>query len=221
MTKEICQKLDSTDLDKLDEKNIEMEMGMLIAPALLKYTKDAQEIYGIKDVEILFEKVGQDLGMQLVMECPSMMKLAMKMAGNEEYKEKKAARKAAREKSASEYGRAEGDDTKNKVDDLLPPPLDQTMKIPEATAMSNYSVSNGKLLTINQGDFTTITIKDMDGSTAKLYWLEYFENADELSKNSKKYVGKNVIYKYEEKEIYNAATKKYKTIKVIKSVELD
>ncbi len=78
----------------------------------------------------------------------------------------------------------------------------------------------GTLVTINQGDITTLSIKDAKGKLQKLYWLEYFENADEIKDASKKYINKKIIASYTEKDVYDAAKKTYKTIKVLTGVEL-
>jgi hypothetical protein len=78
----------------------------------------------------------------------------------------------------------------------------------------------GTFITINQGDITTISIKDAKGKIQKLYWLEYFENADEIKDASKKYINKKVIATYTDKDVYDAAKKTYKTIKVLTGVEL-
>ncbi len=78
----------------------------------------------------------------------------------------------------------------------------------------------GTLLSIAPGDITTLSVKDTKGKTIKLYWLEYFENADLLKANNKRYLNKKVNITYIEKSIYDAAKKDYKTIKVITAIDL-
>jgi hypothetical protein len=76
------------------------------------------------------------------------------------------------------------------------------------------------LLSITPGDITTLSIKDAKGKMIKLYWLEYFENADLLKANPKRYLNKKVNITYIEKSVFNAAKKDYKTIKVITAIDL-
>jgi hypothetical protein len=79
---------------------------------------------------------------------------------------------------------------------------------------------NGTLLSVNAGDITTLIIAEAKGKTTKLYWLEYFDNADIFSTNTKKYLNKNVKVNYTEKSVYDIVRKNYKTIKVITSIDL-
>ncbi len=81
-------------------------------------------------------------------------------------------------------------------------------------------VLKGTLLSITPGDITTLNVKDAKGKTLKLYWLEYFENADLLKANNKRYLNKKVNVTYIEKSIFDAAKKDYKTIKVITALDL-
>jgi hypothetical protein len=76
------------------------------------------------------------------------------------------------------------------------------------------------LISITPGDITTLNIKDTKGKMLKIYWLEYFENADLFKANPKRYLTKKVIINYIEKSIYDAAKKDYKTIKVITGIDL-
>jgi hypothetical protein len=78
----------------------------------------------------------------------------------------------------------------------------------------------GTFLSVNAGDITTISIADGKGKTTKLYWLEYFDNADKLITNNKKYLNKKVTVNYTEKSVYDFVRKNYKTIKVITSIDL-
>ncbi len=80
---------------------------------------------------------------------------------------------------------------------------------------------SGTLLTVNAGDITTLSVSQTKGKITKLYWLEYFENADELKANSKKYLNKKVTVSYTEKSVYDFVRKNYKTIKVITGIDLE
>lgn len=75
----------------------------------------------------------------------------------------------------------------------------------------------GKLLQIQEGDFTSIQVKLGNGRTEKLWWMEFFEGADALA--SKSLVSKQVKVKFVEKEVYNAAIKDYILIKVITGLD--
>ncbi len=80
---------------------------------------------------------------------------------------------------------------------------------------------SGTLLAINAGDISTLSVSQAKGKVTKLYWLEYFENADELKANNKKYLNKKVKVNFTEKSVYDFVRKNYKTIKVITSIELE
>jgi hypothetical protein len=81
-------------------------------------------------------------------------------------------------------------------------------------------VIKGTFLSLNAGDITTISVAEAKGKTTKLYWLEYFDNADKLITNNKKYLNKKVKVSYTEKSVYDFVRKNYKTIKVIASIDL-
>lgn len=78
-------------------------------------------------------------------------------------------------------------------------------------------IIEGKLLQIQEGDFTSIQVKLGNGRTEKLWWMEFFEGAETLA--SKSLVSKQVKVKFVEKEVYNAAIKDYILIKVITGID--
>lgn len=51
--------------------------------------------------------------------------------------------------------------------------------------------------------------------------MEYFEGADKLTGDIKKYLNQPVIFGYKEVEIYDPSTKEYKKIKVITEFDDD
>lgn len=77
----------------------------------------------------------------------------------------------------------------------------------------------GTLVKVEGQPFTYISFKRTNGKTEKLYWLEYFEGADQLAGDIKKYQQKNVAFAYKELEIFDAVSREYKTIKVITGFE--
>jgi hypothetical protein len=100
-------------------------------------------------------------------------------------------------------------------------PVTNTKKNPERTEeISAENETLGTLLTVNAGDISTLSIKDGKGKIVKFYWLEYFENADVLLANNRKYLNKKVRINYTEKFVFDAAKKDYKAIKVITSIDL-
>lgn len=146
-----------------------------------------------KDV---MQKMGQDLGMSLVMTCPAFMKFSMELAQDEGQIKKMMEKKEI--KKGFE----------------IPPPsplLSPTVSTQELKAT---------LLSLNVGDVSSISVKESNGKISKVYWMEYFENADDFRDNMKNYLSKKVIVRYTEKEIYGAASKTYKTIKIIVSIDL-
>ncbi len=185
MTTEACEELNKKDLSKIDAKNLESEMGMLLAPAMMGHLEDIERIYGggMTDQDAM-KKMGMDLGMRLATKCPKFMELSMQAmsSGN-----KSALPKA---------------------------------KINEAPSANEEASISGTLLAVNAGDITTLSIAENKGKTTKLYWLEYFDNADDLKTNSKKYLNKKVTVNYTEKSVYDFVRKNYKTIKVITSIDV-
>jgi hypothetical protein len=185
MTNEACEELNKKDLTKIDAKNLEAEMSMLLAPAMMSHLEDIERIYGggMTDQDAM-KKMGMDLGMRLATKCPKFMELSMQAMSN--------GNKSAASK----------------------------IKINEDPSANDDASLSGTLLTVNAGDITTLSVSESKGKTTKFYWLEYFENADDLKTNSKKYINKKVTVSYTEKSVYDFVRKNYKTIKVITSIDL-
>lgn len=76
----------------------------------------------------------------------------------------------------------------------------------------------GKILRVEGSPFAYLVVKNTIGKEEKMYWMEYFEGADQLGKRS--FLNKNVVIKYRELEVYQTLTKDYKIIKVITGVSL-
>jgi hypothetical protein len=193
MSKEACIALGKKDINKMDKSNLEQEIGLLIMPVMMSNMSDIEKVYGgtIKDLKGM-EKVGMDLGMKLVLECPDFMKFSMELAQDEPLVNK--IKKKKEDATATEYR----------------PPV-----LVGETENEKYT-----LVSVNPGDITSLTVKNNKGKVEKIYWMEYFENADELKTNAKKYIGKKVVIATSNKDVYNAATKNYKSIKIIESLEL-
>lgn len=184
MSNEACEEFSKKDFSTIDKKNLETEMGMLLAPAMMSHLDDIERIYGggMTDPDAM-RKMGMDLSMKLASTCPKFIEFSMKMAG-----------------------KSREDDPKVKKENILDNNGEAAVK--------------GTLLAINAGDITTLSLSDGKGKTTKLYWLEYFDNADKLIANNKKYLNKKITVSYTEKSVYDFVRKNYKIIKVITSIDL-
>jgi hypothetical protein len=100
-------------------------------------------------------------------------------------------------------------------------PSDEKIKYTPPKFVTNENTISGTFLSLNAGDFTSVSIKGKDGKTERYYWFDYFENADFFASNTKKFIQKKVTVQYETKEVYEVAKKEYKTIKVITKLELE
>ena len=77
----------------------------------------------------------------------------------------------------------------------------------------------GKILKIEDQPFVYLVAQNSQGRTDKFYWLEYFEGANRLSTQPAASLNKAVTISYKEMEVYQAAEKEYKTIRVISKIE--
>ncbi|WP_375562131.1 hypothetical protein ACE193_06160 [Bernardetia sp. OM2101] len=79
----------------------------------------------------------------------------------------------------------------------------------------------GTISSVEEGSFVTIIIKDEEGRSHNILWLEFFENADEVKENYSKLKGMSVSVEYYEKEYYNPKIEDYVKVKVLRSVEFE
>jgi hypothetical protein len=73
----------------------------------------------------------------------------------------------------------------------------------------------GKIIGIEGKPFTYLLVQNAQGRTDKFYWLEFFPGADKLAGPATSYSNKPVSISYREMDVYQAAEKEYKTIKII------
>jgi hypothetical protein len=73
----------------------------------------------------------------------------------------------------------------------------------------------GTLEKIVKGEFTYLQVKSQDGKTEKFWWLEHFEGADGLLKSPNDFLNKTYVFKYTEKEVYNAVLNDYIKVKIL------
>lgn len=94
----------------------------------------------------------------------------------------------------------------------------QTFKdeLKKGSTKTSYTIS-GTLVKVVPGDITHFLIKDAQGKTEKIWWMEYFEGADTL-KDSKK-INTPVVIRYRESEIYSTAVKDYIKIKIATGID--
>ena len=74
---------------------------------------------------------------------------------------------------------------------------------------------------VEEGTFMTILVKDEEGNSHQLLWLEQFDNDDQLEGDADSLKGKTLKIEYEERKYYNPKTKKYTKVKVIQDIEVD
>lgn len=79
----------------------------------------------------------------------------------------------------------------------------------------NDKVITGNFVKLTTADISYIEVKTKAGKTEKLYWMEFFEGSDKLTKNPSALLNKKVSVTYIEKEIYKATLKDYVKVKVI------
>ena len=84
---------------------------------------------------------------------------------------------------------------------------------------SGSKTVSGKLTKVEGSPFTYLLVQNSQGRTDKFYWMEFFPGAEKLSASTTGYLNKPLRITYKETEIYQAAEKDYRTIKVITKVE--
>lgn len=74
----------------------------------------------------------------------------------------------------------------------------------------------GKWLKTEQaGMFSYLLVRSKTGKEEKLWWFEFFEGSDELISKPDSFKNGNITVRYRETEVYDAALKEYRKIKVI------
>ena len=84
----------------------------------------------------------------------------------------------------------------------------------------NLQFIDAVLIAITPGEVTYLQIKDFNGKTENILWLDYFEGANELSATPKNFLNKKVAIKYSEKDVYNHQLKEYVKVKVAAGIQL-
>ena len=172
-----CKAMEGKDLSKLNKSNAQQEIGLLLLPVFSNNATEIAAVYGgnLMDQAVM-QKVGTDIAMNLISNCPKFMEFSMAMAGNNGGKQ-------------------------DEVD------ANTTLK--------------GTLVSVVAGDIATMNVKNSKGVVQKLYVLTQFEDDDNVIANPKKYLNKKIVVTFNNMEVYNATTKKYKSIKVLEAISLD
>jgi hypothetical protein len=80
MSKEVCEDVVKKDFKDKTADEIQMQIGLSFIPVMGKYEKELKAVYGdVMAGTDGMEKVGEDLGMRLVLECPAFLQI---MASN-------------------------------------------------------------------------------------------------------------------------------------------
>lgn len=90
LSREACDELNRTDFSKKDNvQEIEMKLGMALLPTLSNNRQAIKDVWGL-DVNNQdgARKVGEKLGAYMVFRCDKFQKLAMQMAGDEDFSKK-------------------------------------------------------------------------------------------------------------------------------------
>jgi hypothetical protein len=104
---------------------------------------------------------------------------------------------------------------------LLLKNVDETKELLSRDKKTKETKISGVLLKINVGEFSYLEVKTYAGKIEKMYWMEYFENANDLMNTPTKFINKNIVVNYAEKEIYKSSIKEYVKIKVITDLTID
>ena len=75
---------------------------------------------------------------------------------------------------------------------------------------------SGTLLKVIPGDLTALSVRSNSGKTEKIWWLEYFEGADDITSAK---INKPITIQYYEKEVYNFTLKEYIKIKIAAGIK--
>ncbi len=81
MSNEVCDEFNKKDISTFKGENVEKELGMLMMPSIMNHISAIETIYGGGvDDEKAMNKLGMDLGMRLVGNCPKFMEFSVDMA---------------------------------------------------------------------------------------------------------------------------------------------
>lgn len=82
------------------------------------------------------------------------------------------------------------------------------------------STVSGNFVKLTTAEISYFEVKTISGKTEKLFWMGYFDGADDLSTSVTSLTNKKVRVEYEEKEVYKPSLKDYIKIKVVTKFEV-
>lgn len=79
---EMCTEFDKKDFSKIKKDDIEVELGLLMLPSITDHQEAIEKAFGISSItdQGAMEKVGMEIGKNLVLVCPSFAKFFSGMA---------------------------------------------------------------------------------------------------------------------------------------------
>ncbi len=80
----------------------------------------------------------------------------------------------------------------------------------------SYTLS-GTLVKVVPGEISHFLVKDNQGKTQKIWWMEYVDGDEKLK--DVKFLSKPILVKYKETEVYSAAVKDYIKIKIATGID--
>lgn len=85
IAREMCVEFEKKDFSKIKREDLEMEMGMLMLPSITNHQAEIEQAFGVSSIadEGVMEKVGMEIGKNMVLVCPSFAKAFMTMADND------------------------------------------------------------------------------------------------------------------------------------------
>lgn len=92
-------------------------------------------------------------------------------------------------------------------------------EIVSSQSASGNKTFSGKLVRMEGKPFTYLLVQNSQGRTDKFYWMEFFPGADKLQESSMTYLNKPLRITYKEMDVYQAAEKEYRAVKVISKID--
>ncbi len=87
LSNEACAEINKTEFSKKDNvSETEMKLGMALLPALTNHSQEIKDVWGLNIAnQDDSRKVGEKLGAYMVFRCDKFKKLALQLAGNDEF----------------------------------------------------------------------------------------------------------------------------------------
>ncbi len=187
------------DNEKMNDDITSMEAQAIFGKCLMTSASDMvmKMMAGGEDMMAVAVKLGEKLFSQMMADgCTSVSKLALAMQGGTgDIQEQMDMLKSL----------SEGNTTAAKVD----------------VEAADYKIAEGSIITVEEKDFLSLTIKTGVGRELKFLYYGYVDGSDEWIRDAAtKLKNKQVTISYIETEVYQAAIKEFTQIKVIKGLTI-